>query len=86
MEHRPNSESDTSTGIRAESPILSLTEHYVLTHATNQWDGPKYVTYSTKGERLRYLIIHEWSHVLEPAPNTLSDPDFFFTGKIHIIF
>jgi len=42
MEHRPSSKSDTSADIsRAESPILSLTEHYVMTHAINQWDGPK---------------------------------------------
>jgi hypothetical protein len=42
MEHRPNSKSDTSADIiRAESPIRSLTEHYVLNRAINQWDGPK---------------------------------------------
>jgi len=34
MEHRPNSKSDISS--RAEPPILSLTEHYVLNRSINQ--------------------------------------------------
>jgi len=51
MEHRPNSNPDTSSDVsRAELPILSLTEHYILSHGTNQWDGPKCVTQSTKME------------------------------------
>ena len=33
---------DTSAdNSRAESPILSLTEHYVVAHAIKQWGGPK---------------------------------------------
>jgi len=50
MEHRPNSEPDTPS--EAESPILSLTEHYILNRAINKWHGPKYVTYNTQETRL----------------------------------
>jgi len=35
MEYQPNSNPEKSAGIRAESPILSLTDHYVLTRAIN---------------------------------------------------
>jgi len=49
VEHRPNSKPDTSSDVnRAELPILSLTEHYIRTHGTNQWDGPKCVAHTTK--------------------------------------
>jgi hypothetical protein len=41
MEHWPNSKTENAAGIRTESPILSLTVQYVLTRATNHWDGPK---------------------------------------------
>ena len=75
MENKSNSKSDTSS--RAESPILSLTEHYVFNRATNQCDGPKYVTYGTKEARLRSFIIHDWPHVLDPATSALSDAVFF---------
>jgi hypothetical protein len=83
-EHLPNSKSDTSS--KAESPILSLAEHYVLNRAINQWDGPNYVTYCTKGTRLRSSNIHEWSHVLEPATIRFERSLFSFTGKIRRIF
>jgi len=87
MEHRPNSKSDTSADIsRAESHILSLTEHCVLIHAINQWTGSKYVTYRTNGSHLRSFIIHDWPHFLEPEPSALRDAGFFFTGKIRTIF
>jgi len=87
MEHWPNSKSDTTADISgAESTTLSLTEHYVMTHAINQSDGPKYVTYTTRGARLRTFIIHDWPHVLEPALSALSDAGFFFTCKIRTIF
>jgi hypothetical protein len=86
MEHRPNSNPENSAVIRAESPILSLTERYILTRVTNLWDGSKYVTYRTKEARVRSFIIRDWTHVLDPAPNALSDACFFFTGRIHIIF
>ena len=76
IEHRPNSKTDTSADNRAESPILSLTEHYVMTHTINQWVGPKYLMYSTKGTCLRSFIIHDWSHVLETALTVLSDAGF----------
>jgi len=77
--HRPNSKPDISADIsRTESPILLLTQHYVLTNATNDWDGQNYMTYSTKGARLRSFIIHDWPHVLEPAPSALSDTGFFY--------
>lgn len=39
-EYRPNSNPENSVGIRAESPILSLTEHHVLPHAIKVRDGP----------------------------------------------
>jgi len=87
MEHRTNSKPDVSADIsRAESLILSLTGHYVLTRAMNRWDGPKYVTYSTQEALLGSFIIHDCAHVLEPAPNALSDPGFIFTGKIRTMF
>ena len=87
MEHRPNSNPDTSSDVsRSELPILSLTEHYIPSHGTNQWDRPKCVAHSTKGARLRSFIIHDWSHVLQPPRSALSDIDFFFTGKIRTMF
>ena len=66
MEYRPNSNPENSAAIRAESPILPLTEHYVLSRATNVWDGPKYATYRTKGARLRSFVIHDWPLGLDP--------------------
>ena len=58
MEHGPNSKSDISS--KTESPILSLTEYYVLYRAINLWNGPKYVPYNTKEARLRSFIFHNW--------------------------
>jgi len=48
MLYLPNSNPENNAANRAESLILQLSEHYVLTRATNVWDGPKYVTYRTK--------------------------------------
>lgn len=62
MEYRPNSNPENSASIRAESPILSLTEHNVMNRAMNRWDGPKYTTYSTKDARLRSFVINDWPH------------------------
>jgi len=80
-EYRPNSNSENSTCIRAESPILSLTEHYMLNHAINCWDGPKYTTYNTSDARLRSFVINDWPHDLQPSPNALSEAGFFYTRK-----
>jgi hypothetical protein len=63
MEYRPNSKSDISS--RAELTILSLTEHYVLNRALNQWNGRKYVQYGAKEARLRSFIINDWPQVLQ---------------------
>ena len=78
MEYRPNSNPENSVGIRPESPILTLTEHYLLSCAVNLWDRSKYATKSTKETRLRSFIIHDWPHGLQPALNASSDAGFFF--------
>ena len=77
MEYRPNSKRDPSADIsKVESPILSLTEHYIITRTINQWVGPKYLTYSTQEARLRSFITYDWPHVLQPTPSALSDAGF----------
>jgi len=83
---QPNSIQDTNPSSIAKPSILSLTEHYFLNRAIEQWNGPKYETYGSKEARFRSFIIHDWPHVSEPAPSDLSDAGFFFTGKIRIIF
>jgi len=86
LQYRPNSNPENSAGIRAESPILSLMEHYMLTRAANLWDGPKYASYRRKEARLRSSVIHDWPLCLDPAPIALSDAGFFFTGRTYILF
>ena len=83
---RPNSILDTNPSSIARQSILSLTEHYFINRAIEQWNGPKYETYGSKELRIRSFIIHDWPHVLEPAPSDLSDDGFFFTGKIRTLF
>ena len=83
MKIQPNSIPDTDPYSIARS---SLTEHYFQNHTIEQWDGPKYETYGSKEVRLRSFIIHDWPHVLEPAPSDLSDAGFFFTVKIRTLF
>jgi hypothetical protein len=83
MKIQPNSIPDTAPSSIARS---SLTEHYFQNHTIEQWDGPKYETYGSKEVRLRSFIIHDWPHVLEPAPSDLSDAGFFFTVKIRTLF
>jgi len=86
MEYWPNSNPENSASIRGKSTILSLTEHYLLTRATNVWDGPKYATYRRKETRLRSFVIHAWPLGLDPAPSVLSDAGFFYTGRTYILF
>jgi len=91
MEIRPNSTQENSTG-RRRVPFLPITqdailEHYVLTRATDHWVGPKYDTYNAKSARLQTFVIHDWPHMLDLPPNTLSEAGFFFfIGKILPIF
>ena len=79
MKFQPNSIPDTDPSSIVRS---SLTQHYFQNRAIEQWDGPKYETYGSKEVRLRSFVIHNWPHVLEPAPSDLSDAGFFFTGRI----
>jgi len=52
MEYRPNSNPEMSAGIRAEPPILPLTERFVMNRrAMTRWDGPTYTSYSTNAAR-----------------------------------
>ena len=74
MKIQPNSIPDTDPSSIAKS---SLTEHYFQNLAIEQWDGPKYETYGSKVVRLRSFIIHDCSHILEPAPSDLSVAGFF---------
>jgi len=83
MKFQPNSIPDTDPSSIVRS---SLTQHYFQNRAIEQWDGPKYETYGSKEVRLRSFVIHNWPHVLEPAPSDLSDAGFFFTGKISTLF
>jgi hypothetical protein len=90
MEIRPNSIQENSTE-RRRVPFMTITqdavlEHYVLTRATDNWVGPKYDTYKDKSARLQTFVIHDWPHMLDLPPNTLSEAGFFFTGKILTIF
>jgi len=62
MEYSPHSNPENSASVRAESRVLSLTGHYVMNRATNHWEGPKYITYSTKDARLRSFAINDWPH------------------------
>jgi len=77
MKYRPNSNPENFAGIIAESAILSLPEHCVLTSAINPWDGPNYATNSTYEARLRSSVIYDCPHGLNPGTNTLSDAGFF---------
>ena len=80
MEHRPKSNPENS---RAES----LTKHYVMNRAINFWDGPKFITCSTKEARLRSFVVYEWPHDLNPTPDDLSEAGFFAVGRnLHTIF
>ena len=90
MEIRPNSTQEYSTG-RRRVPFLPITqdavlEHYLLTRGTDHWIGPKYDTYNAKSARLQTFVIHDWPHMLDLPPNTLSEAGFFFTDKIITIF
>ena len=85
-DYRRNSNPENSASIRAESPILLLTEHYVMNRATSFWDGPKFTIYSSKDARLRYFVISNWPHDLKPVPDALCKAGFFFTGRnLHTI-
>jgi len=90
IEIRPNSIQENSTG-RRRVPFLPITqdsvlEHYVLTRAIDHWFGPNYETHNTKSARLQTFVIHDWPHMLDLPPNTLSEAGFFFTDKILTIF
>jgi len=85
-EYRPHSTSEYSTNLLLQSLAHhSVLKHYVLSRATVHWDGPKYVTYNTESSRLLYFIILDLPHLLDLTPNSLSEADFFFTGKFHTI-
>jgi len=58
MEDRPNSNPENSAGIRTESPILPLTEHFVINSVMTRWDGPTYTSYSTNGAGLSSFVIN----------------------------
>ena len=87
LEYRPYSNPENCESDRAESSVLSLTEHYVMNSAINHWEGPKYITYSTKDARLRSFVINDWPHGLNSAPNALCEAGLFFTGRnMHTLF
>ena len=44
------------------------------------WDGLRYLIYDTKTGRLR--TYGDWSHGMNPSPNTLSEAGFFYTGIV----
>jgi len=74
---RPNSTQENSSG-RRRVPFLPITqdavlEHYVLTRAIDHSFGPKYETYNAKSARLETFVIHDWPHMLDLPPNTLSE-------------
>ena len=80
MEHRPNSIPEIYERVRAESPSLSLIDHYVKNRVITRWEGPKYTSYNTKDARLRSFIINDWPHDLNPTPEALCEAGLFFHG------
>ena len=76
MQYKPNSNPENSGGIRTESLILRLTEHFVMNRAMTRWDGPPYTSYSTNEARLRSFVITNWPQGMKPAREILSAAGF----------
>jgi len=66
MVYRPNS--------RPEKNFHS-SGYLKLQRATIIWDGPRYLIYNTKTERLRSYT--NWPHGMNPSPEALSAAGFY---------
>ena len=57
-----------------------LCEEYIMDRATNRWDGPAYLSYTSRTGRLRSYV--NWPHACSNlSPAALSEAGFFHSGK-----